>query len=274
MKYKNILIKSVIIMIGFLAVSTLHARDYVALDKKDAILMGQIKSLSWQTESLSEFQEEQLFNYLKHPHIYVAEAVLAAAAAKQARTLPAMLEYAAVHLTGDAKKLAEYITILSARWNIFAQLTSELEQVAATGKIHGGLPQYTRDILVNHLALEARRNHKQVAIPQKIYFTPEQKAILEFSWKQEAEAFVYLSNLAANEKNVSRIYAYAWALSAYDRVFFDEAVASLKRHDLPQQDREFLGIYLQLNQWRLTEEQRIDSVKLLKEVGYYAKEEE
>ena len=73
--------------------------------------MGQVKSLLWQTESLSESQEEQLFNCLKHPHIYVAEAALAAAVAKQARTLPAMLEYAAVHLTGDAKKLAEYITI-------------------------------------------------------------------------------------------------------------------------------------------------------------------
>lgn len=89
--------------------------------------------------------------------------------------------------------------------------------------------------------------------------------LLKFADKPESQAWEYLfPQLAEQQRNSDASFAIIFALSAYSKVFFDEAIININNANTSKLTREILIDYLLYNQYRLNEDQ-LKKLKILKQ---------
>ena len=86
---------------------------------------------------------------------------------------------------------------------------------------------------------------------------------MQYGWQPEGKAFNYIFSLLLKEsKRSDKIVHLIFALSAYSKVFFDEATNAIAASNIPLIAKQYLIDYLMQNKYRLSKEQ-IDKLKKL-----------
>ncbi len=128
---------------------------------------------------------------------------------------------------------------------------------------------YLRIVLVNLLAREARKGGRAPAVPKDVRWDNDDYHILEYAFKPTEDAWSYLCPKLSFDKKIQFFENprrfFQPAMSAYPKVFFNEAVEAIRKDD--DDIRSCCFLYLKRNAHRLDEQQFASFLELLKEYG-------
>ncbi len=242
--------------------------DRLSITGDDAIDYGTVTTILWKSSPISEHDQERLFKISKSKHDDVASYALTAAIVHDTQNLPEMLFRASSREKGNIFRIADHITALRKKGDVLSQLTQEMTGKPLSRYNTPQLEDYYRDIIVYSILRKARAANAPPAIPKKINFNWGQKTLLTYAAKPTSQAFDYLvSRMAEEHKSSDKAVACAVALTAYENVFFDEAMSQINDAERSTVVKNTLYDYLLMNRTRLNaaQRERLDKLTASKE---------
>ncbi len=257
--------KKLLIVLLLTCASFIYA-NIQAILPNDAKQKGIVTQILWQSPPVKDEDIKKIIQVIHYPHDDVASYALVATIVLNPENLKAILHNTVqsnTKINYNCKKIAKHILELQAKGNIIELLTKELDSQPLSLYKTPQPEDFYRDIIVYGLIREARQNNITVQVPLNIKFQWEQEMLLKYAWKPESQAWDYLyPQIKTLEKKNDKAFALWLALSAYSKVFFDEAVASIQSEETPEITRIILIDYLIFNQSRLNQSQK-DKLKEL-----------
>lgn len=249
-------------IVGLLCLSINLFANRQAIIGENAKDYSIVSTILWKDSAITEDDQNELLRISKTDHDDVASYALIAAATREASNLDAILQSAARN-RGNTSLIAKHFLELKRKGGIFEQLEKELRNKPLSLYSAPVPDDFYRDMIVFRLLLSARSKNTEPVIPSGILFEANQSALLQYGWQPEGKAFNYIFSLLLKEsKRSDKIVHLIFALSAYSKVFFDEATNAIAASNIPLIAKQYLIDYLMQNKYRLSKEQ-IDKLKKL-----------
>ena len=227
--------------------------DRLPLETNDAVQVGHVTKLLWQSTKLTETEGEKLLKIVKYPHDDVASYAFVTAIVRNPDNFLEILKYASNLKVGNVYKIANEIRILlKNNNNILSQFQKKMQNKKLSYYSTSTPDDYYRDALVYNAIRKARENQEPVIIPAKIMFNWKQKGLLKYAGKPSAQAFDYIFSIIKKQKKSNAFHKLIFALSAYEKVFVSEAVDKLRDVKVTNLEKEAMKVYLNKNRCRLT----------------------
>ncbi len=253
--------KKLFCLMAMLLVCLVFGKE-LPLTPNDKVEYEKMSALLWKDGAVTEDELKMIQAALAYEgHYHVVCKALEVAIARNAPGLKDMLTTTAATRNYMPKEIAGF----------FLAMGEPLTIERVTQALQDAKLQYHRssiytaddaciDILVAMMLHRARQvDKKPFALPEGIGFEPRHKAMAELAIKPEAEEWDFacsqMKTMKGGPLNPQRM-AWVFALSAYSRLFFDEAMASLRSEELGYLARLTIGTYLHNNWRRMTPEQR------------------
>jgi hypothetical protein len=228
--------------------------DRLPLEANDAVQVGHVTKLLWQSTKLTETEGDKLFKIVKYQHDDVASYAFVTAIVRKPDNFLEILKYASSLKVGNVHKIANEIMILQkTNNNILSQFQKKMKNKKLSYYSASTPDDYYRDALVYNAIRKAREKQEPVIIPAKIMFNWKQKGLLKYAGKPSVQAFDYIFSIIKKQKKKSNTsHKLIFALSAYEKVFVSEAVDKLRDVKVTNLEKEAMKVYLNKNRYRLT----------------------
>ncbi|MST98704.1 hypothetical protein FYJ85_16820 [Victivallaceae bacterium BBE-744-WT-12] len=249
-------------IVGLLCLSINLFANRQAIIGENAKDYSIVSTILWKDLAITKDDQNELLRISKTDHDDVASYALIVAATREVPNLNAILQSAARN-GGNTSLIAKHFFELKEKGEILEQLEKELHNKPLSLYSAPTPDDFYRDMIVFRLLLSARSKNTEPVIPPGILFEANQSALLKYGWQPERKAFNYIFQLLLKEpKRSDKTVHLIFALSAYSKVFFDEATNAIATSNIPLITKQYLIDYLMQNKYRLSKEQ-IDKLKKL-----------
>ena len=246
----------VVYIIGLLCLSINLFANRQAIIGENAKDYSIASTILWKDSATTKDDQNELLRISKTDHDDVASYALVVAATRETQNLDAILQQTSARNRGNSSLIAKHFLELKERGNILLQLEKELHNKPFSLYSAPIPDDFYRDMIVFHLLLSARSKNTEPVIPSGILFEANQSALLKYGWQPEGKAFNYIFSLLLKEsKRSDKTVHLIFALSAYSKVFFDEATNAIAASNIPLIVKKYLIDYLMQNKYRLSKEQ-------------------
>ncbi len=231
--------------------------------------MRKVEALLWYEGPLTEDESRLLLEMLRNPHPQVAASAFTILAVRRGDDASALREISVealkVHKDDCVAAMAEHCMqcgTLSAKVLVEELAEKGLEESDPSD--YRTASEYFHDILTTLLVRDARKNKAAAYVPAGVQFNAEQRNLLKYASKPEAEAFDYLHGIVKSgeePKEAKTFFLKGWTmasmLAAYPRVFFEEVCAAMQSEKLTDNERLFFRLYMWTVLFRLDDDQQM-----------------